>query len=645
MLTPTLVSGSIVRFFARSAMLSLLLAATALLWIPRAHSAVVPLADLFKDAEFGEVTLSPDGKHMSVTVPQADRTTLVVLDVANKRARGQWDYGENRHIGRVMWVSNERIMFGVSSKLGSLDFRQPSPDLYASNLDGSRRIDIPNGSVYQILGRVRGSPNEVWAQRSIDTAFLFRINTLTGRAITVATAPLDFGGFVLDHDDEVRYAIGRVSNNRTRTLIRQDGQWQTLSETEFGGDGLRVPMMFAPDNQSVYMQVSANGKPAQVIKWNLTADTETVISANDIVDPNGIVVSGDGRTLLAVSYEPGIPKYEFVHRDHPEAQAMAGLIAALPNYSLRFGNASEDGMLRVFQAFSATDPGSYYLHDRRTGTATFLLSTRRWIKPEQMAEVKPIDFTARDGLQIHGYLTTPRGLKAEQLPMVVFVHGGPHGPRDSWRFDPYVQAIAGAGYAVLQVNFRGSGGYGQSFERAGYRRWGREMQDDLTDGVRWAIGAGYADPDRICIFGGSYGGYAALMSPVREQGLYRCAIGYVGVYSLPMMFDKGDIPRSESGRAYLRRVMPESVEEQRAQSPAFNVDKLNLPIMLVHGAKDERVPIDQMNLLIREMQRVGKKPEEVLVKRNEGHGFQQPENNVELFERLIAFLNRHTQPR
>ena len=170
------------------------------------------------------------------------------------------------------------------------------------------------------------------------------------------------------------------------------------------------------------------------------------------------------------------------------------------------------------------------------------------------------------------------------------------------------------------------------------------MQDDLTDGVRWAIAQGFVDPNRVCIFGGSYGGYAALMSPIRAPDLYRCAVGYVGVYSLPMMFEKGDVPRSAAGRAFQSRILPEIEEEQRAQSPAYNVGKLNLPIMLVHGGKDQRVPIQQMEFLIKEMKQAGKAPERVLVKPKEGHGFQIPENNVELFTSMLEFFDKHIGP-
>jgi dipeptidyl aminopeptidase/acylaminoacyl peptidase len=225
--------------------------------------------------------------------------------------------------------------------------------------------------------------------------------------------------------------------------------------------------------------------------------------------------------------------------------------------------------------------------------------------------------------------------------MVVMPHGGPHGVRDYWRFDPYVQMLASRGFAVLQVNFRGSGGYGREFLYSGYKRWGLEMQDDVTDATLWAIANGITTPNSVCIFGASYGGYASLMGAVKEPDLYACAIVYVGVYDLEMMLTEGDIPETESGKNYLDQALGNDLQDLRQRSPINHLEKLTAPLMIVHGAKDRRVPIEQAEALRERMDDLGKEYE-WLVKPNEGHGFYDKDNRIELYEAMLEFLNRHT---
>ncbi len=234
----------------------------------------------------------------------------------------------------------------------------------------------------------------------------------------------------------------------------------------------------------------------------------------------------------------------------------------------------------------------------------------------------------------------PRGAEeAKHLPLVVYVHGGPYGIRNRWEFDSNVQALASRGYAVLQVNYRGSGGYGGAFERAGYREWGGRMQDDLTDATRWAVAQGIADPQRLGILGGSYGGYAALEGAVKEPDLYRCAIGYVGVYDLKLMYSSGDIPQSEYGTKYLEKVLGTDDSVLWDRSPLAHVDRLKAKVMLVVGGADWRVSPMQGERLHDALDRAGIQ-HEWLYKRTEGHGFYDEGNRTELLERVVAFLGK-----
>ena len=255
--------------------------------------------------------------------------------------------------------------------------------------------------------------------------------------------------------------------------------------------------------------------------------------------------------------------------------------------------------------------------------------------------MRAIDVTARDGTRLHGYITIPKGSNGKNLPLIINPHGGPHGVRDEWGFNPEVQLFANRGSAVLQINYRGSGGYGNAFEKLGYRHWGDTMQDDLTDSVRWAITQGIADPNRVCIYGASYGGYAALMSVVREPGLYKCTVGYAGAYDLDVQRHDSDTSESEAGRSYLNDVFPPTVAERQQQSPVNGVARIKAAIMLVHGKKDERVPIKNMYELIDRLKAVGKAPEDVVVADREAHGFRDIKNNVNLYTHMLAFFDKH----
>lgn len=604
----------------------------------------VPVEDFFKDAEFTSVSLSPTGKYITVSVPQGDRTVLAAFEVDGMKLVGKWDYGERKHIDRVVWVNDERFLMFVSLKLGRFDFRVGVPDVYASNVNGTQRADMPNLGSYGIVDVTWDDPRTILVQRSLDSAYLSKYDVYTGRVTTVATAPLRFGGFVLDHDQKVRYAYGQQEDLEAVTLRRDGDRWKAIHNADMGG-AVRTPVAFDSSNKRVFFEVSDDGEPARLVLEDPESGKQELVARNENVSSAQYLFSSDGRSLLAVGYWDGMPYYEFVDKEHPETKTYAGLINAFPDHAVRFGGISRDGKLVLLRTFSDVDPGAYYLFNRATGRAQFLLASMEWIKPAQMSPMQPFSFKARDGQVVHGYITIPRGSDGKSLPMVLNPHGGPHGPRDLWGFNPEVQFLANRGYAVLQVNFRGSGGYGNSFERAGYRKWGTLMIDDMTDAVDWAIAQGIADKDRICTYGASYGGYAALQTVVREPAKYRCSIGYVGVYSLPMMFTKGDTPETESGRHFLNRIMPETEAEQRAQSPAFNVDRIRLPVMLVQGAKDQRVPIDHYELLKRRLEEAGRPPAVTIVEAKEGHGFYDFRNQVDLYTAMEAFLDKHNAPR
>ncbi|GAB3318802.1 S9 family peptidase [Luteimonas notoginsengisoli] len=605
-----------------------------------AVAADVPIKDFFKEAEFESVQLSPDGKHIAVTMPRSDRSLLVVLKVDDKSVVGSWDYGENYYFRQVTWVNNERLLYATSFKTGRFDFQVGLRDMYASDIDGTHRIVIPHGNFYSIVDTLPAERESVLVTRSIENAFLFKLNAYNGKITQVASSPIDFGTFVVDHDAKVRYSFGDMSDGSS-ALFRRDGdRWSLVEKSApFAGNSLR-PVGFSPDGEQALVMKNDGGAESL---WRIDPVTGAgkEISRNGTVDASDLLWSSDRRTLLAVRYDDGVPYWDFIAPEHPETALFAGLVKAFPGKMVDFSGVSDDGGRVLLYVYSDRDPGQVYLFDTKAKQARFLLSSREWIKPAEMSPMKPVQVKTRDGMVIHGYLTVPAGSDGRNLPLVINPHGGPHGPRDEWGFNPEVQLLANRGYAVLQMNYRGSGGYGADYMSAGFRQWGTTMQDDLTDSVRWAIAQGITSPDRVCIYGASYGGYSALMSVVREPDLYRCTVGYVGVYDLDVQRASSDTAQSDYGRAYLDTVLPASAGERHAQSPIYGVDRIKSAVMLVHGAKDERVPIKNMYELVDRMEAAGKAPEEIVVEKKEAHGFRDLDNNVNLYTKMLAFFDKH----
>lgn len=601
----------------------------------------VPVREFFRHSEFTEIELSPTGEYLAVTVPQDDRTLLAVLRTDDKSIVSKWDYGKNQHPVQLDWVNDERFLVRVAEKNGLYDFWVGTPDIFAANADGTQRKKLVFGGTYQVVDLLEKDPRRILVQRAVERPNLFRLDVYTGRLFKEAVSPVESGSFAVDHDGNVRYAFGMTEDMRLETYRREGtDRWVRIFESD-SHSGLRFPIGFTADNSKIYMAFSKAGEPAGLLLFDPETNEETVLFQHESVQFDRPIWNHDGTELLGVAYQPDYPRKKYFDGENPQTQMLAGLDMAFPDHDVVFTSRTRDGRYAIARVQSDVDPGRAYLFDMETGKATFMLANRGWIDPERMSPMKPVRIAARDGTVLHGYLTVPRGSDGKGLPLIMHPHGGPHGPRDEWRFNPQVQFLASRGYAVLQVNYRGSGGYGQKFERVGYQRWGLEMQDDLVDSVQWAIDQGIADKDRLCIFGASYGGYAALMNVVRAPDLYRCTIGYVGVYSLPMMATKGDIPDSEFGRRYLRQALPEGEEERRRQSPAYNIDRIDIPVMLVHGKKDQRVPIQQFDFLVEQMEADGKKPEVVVLEDKEGHGFFDVDNNVGLYTKMQAFLDRH----
>ena len=415
-------------------------------------------------------------------------------------------------------------------------------------------------------------------------------------------------------------------------------EWLPFTNAEKGD--LR-PVSISQDNTKLLSTLSMQRGPRALVSEGLDgSDRRTLVGhATGDIDlfESGLPYQGP----FAAGTSVGVPKLSYiVEPTRSDAALHKTLSAQFPGQYVEFASVSLDGTRTLFTVKGDRDPGAVYVFDAPRGKAALLYENMPWIKPERMAEQRPVNFKARDGMQLHGYLTLPPNRGDGKLPLVLLPHGGPHAIADEWFFDKDAQFLASRGYAVLQVNFRGSGGRGPAFETAGYRQWGGRMIDDLVDGVRWITAQGTVDEKRICSFGISFGAYAAMMTAVRAPELVKCAVGYAGVYDLPMIYDEPDAKRRGKAYQYYLKVLGQDMAELNAYSPTRLADKLAAPVLLVHGGADEVTPPAQADAMRAALVKAGRPPEWFYVS-GEGHGFYAEKNRQAFYEKLEAFLTKH----
>ncbi len=632
-----------------------------LLWTPSIQAAQdIDIQGFARHSEFDEVKISPDGQYLAAGVNDKNgQRSIVIIRLKDKKVTARSSFSDKVRPGEFTWVNKERLVIELNRNYGLFDQPLYTGDLYAVNVDGSHRATIfgPNAnaakspdynySVAWILDVMRDDPRRILIQanrydRARHLSGLSRVYTLdvyNGRLKKKAVSPYGDADLMVDHNHQVRAALGVKRDDLfQRTVYYRDSpedKWKILKQFDIG-NALLSPVAFTLDNRKLLVESTGDGDTVGLFLLDPEQEKMEALSQNSEADLSQVLQDHEGD-IIGVSYEPDRPEYDIFGKNRA-AKQMRGFLKAFKGQRVTPTSRSWDGRFTVLRVSSDTNAGDYYLYDGTTRKLNYLLSSRPWEKPDQLRPMKPIEVIASDGIKLPGYITLPEG--EGPFPMVVMPHGGPHGPRDYWVYDPDTQLLANAGYAVLQINFRGSGGYGSQFESSGYGEWGRRMQKDITDATRWAIEKGYADADRICIYGGSYGGYASLMGAATEPDLYRCAIGYAGVYDLNMMYEKGDIQWTRRGKSYLDRVLGTDPEERAARSPVHLADRIKVPVLLIHGGKDLRVPIAHAKALEKALKASGNTPE-TLYRKKEGHGFFKEEHRIEVYRRILDFLQRN----
>lgn len=610
------------------------------------------IKDFARHSEFYNVKISPDGKHLAVLMNNDGGKTLAFLETDTLKPVFALKADRKDSPAEFYWVNNERVVVQVGRSHGSLERPFLTGELYAVNYDGTKARMIAglrskggiklSASGYFLLDNLEGDDDNILAYKRVfdrsggASPEVVKLHVYTGKERRVKRAPMGYGSFLIDNEGIPRFATGVTSEGKTKLYYSGGkGERWTLFKEEFEGEF--EPLGFSADNQSIYVLQSDDAGPQGLYTYNLTSGESKLLYRSEIADPT-YAIHSNLNEIYGLRMDEDYPTYLFIKPDTKEAQVHKALVGAFNGDAVEITSKTRDASQMVISVRGDRNPGTFYLVDTDKLSARFLMSARPWLKAESLAATEPFRLTTPDGLTINGYLTLPKG-KSSNLPTVVMPHGGPH-VRDYWGFDRDVQLLASQGYAVVQVNFRGSTGYGKAFEQAGWAEWGGKIQDDITLATRYAIQSGVADKDRVCLYGASFGGYSALQSAIREPELYQCAIGYVGVYDLPMLYKEGDIKTQKWGDAYLDKTLGTDMVLLKAQSPALNVDKLKAPVLIIHGEEDERAPIEHAEALRDALDKKGHSYQ-WLVKDKEGHGFYNQDNVVELYQTVLSFLNTH----
>lgn len=544
---------------------------------------------------------------------------------------------KDRDIAGFFW-KDDALLY-LKDKGGDENFH-----IYSTTFNGSVEKDLtpyPNVTV-GILDSLQGVKDEILIMMNKEDATVFdvyKLNVKTGKTTHVAKNPGNITNWLADRNGNVRVAVATDGVEGT-VLYRDSEKDEFRSFIKIGAGDEVMPIAFSKDNKFIYATSNKGRDKVEVVKYDLQGKEEVIMS-NDEVDVSGVLYNAEKDKLLYGAYATDKIHYQFFDKNFEKLFRKIQNKLGVQESQLGINDYNKEMTKFIVSVSSDTIYGKYYYYDSTTDELTELATLSPWLKSSELAEMHPISYKSRDGLIINGYLTLPKNKNAKDLPLIVNPHGGPWA-RDMWGFNPEVQLLANRGYAVLQVNFRSSTGYGKEFLQAGNKQWGLKIQDDITDGVQWAIDQGIADPKRIGIYGASFGGYATLAGITYTPDLYAAAVDYVGVSNIFTLLDTIP-PYWETMRDifYERVGHPEKDKELlSAVSPVFHADKIKTPLFVAQGANDPRVNKAESDQIVEALRARGVDVEYML-KDNEGHGFANEENRIEFYNAMLKFLDHH----
>jgi len=600
---------------------------------------LIPREVLFGNPAKTNPQISPDGKKLSYLAPVDNVLNVWVGTVGAEDYRAV-TRDRDRGIRIYFWAEDNKHILYLQDIGGNENWR-----LYAVNLETDEIKELtPFEEVQvQIVERDKHFPDELLIgmnKENPQVHDVYRLNLISGELTRVARNPGNIAGWVADTEFKVRGALAATPEGGFDLLIRENenADWRKLVTWDPEDSLNSGPIAFSKDGKSLYLRDSRNANASRLVRMDIATGRVDVMVEDPPYDVDDVVIHPDTYEVQMVSFMKA--RKEWVILDASIRKEVAEIRKLNPgDFFLVSRDHADETWVVGFTV--DTGPVPFYAFNRRTRQATFLFEHKPDLKKYSLAPMEPISFTARDGRTIHGYITFPPGKGRNDLPMVLNVHGGPWA-RDVWGYHPEAQWLANRGYICLQVNFRGSTGYGKEFLNAGDREWGAKMHDDLVDAVNWAVRQGYADPKKIAIYGGSYGGYAALVGATFTPDLFRCAVDVVGPSNLITLIKTIPPYWSTFLATFYKRVGHPDAEEEflKSRSPLFKVDQIKIPILIAQGANDPRVKRSESEQIVEAMKRKGIDYEYLLFP-DEGHGFAKPENRLKFYAAAEKFLAKH----
>lgn len=600
-------------------------------------------------------SLSPDGEHIAVLVPVDGRLRLAVFRwdalAAPVKILAELQASE---LKRFHWLNPDRLLIRQEFKVkrGRRFFIETV--FTAIDRDG-RRATVLHRELRPLVGSRRvkaglvdllaGDPNHILLSFSrTDTGYpaVFRVDVQSGAKAKVVKSRNGVHEWLADQNGIVRLAVAD-SGSASKILWRRhgDGRWRGVKKFESGKGEVFAPLAFVAGSDRIHVLSNHESDRDSVYEFDLATGTfGPMIFGHPTVDARGLILTEHRTRLAGIHY---ILEHSEVHfLDSALKAEQAAIDSLLPGKVNRFLSLSADGGRAVIHSGEPAHPGAYFLWERERRKLIEFGSRHPRLDGATLAAMTPVRYRARDGLVIPGYLTLPQGVEPENLATVILPHGGPLS-RETQDFDYWAQFLASRGYAVLQPNIRGSTGFGRAHLSAGYLEWGQAMQDDLADGVAWLIGRGVADPDRVCIVGASFGGYAALMGVVRTPGLYKCAVSFAGLSDLPLGISHGQGYMRSAIHSRSRGKTVFNDRQLIRTSPARRAKQIEAPVLLAHGEDDKVVSVVHTRLMAAAMERADK-PYELLILKDGTHHLSLEKNRQVFFRKLEAFLRRHLGP-